>query len=40
MVSNNGNANARFALQLPEPLFPFKPTPSEATVPAGSSKII
>ncbi len=40
MVTNNGNAAARFALQLPDPQFPFKPTPTEATVNAGASKQI
>lgn len=40
VVTNNGNAAARFALQLPDPNFPFKPSPNEATVNAGASKQI
>ena len=40
IVTNNGNAAARFALQLPDPHFPFKPTPTEATINAGASKQI
>ena len=40
IVTNNGNAAARFALQLPDPNFPFKPIPTDATINAGASKQI
>lgn len=40
VVTNNGNASARFALQLPDPHFPFKPSPTEAMINAGGSKQI